>query len=183
MRGGGAAALMRGGSAAALMRGLLLDVRFALRALRAAPGVTLPAIVCLALGLGAATTMFSAVDVFMVRPLSFERARDLVVVRGVSRDGAATALSVPDFLDLAGQSGTLELAAWRRTAANLSGPGAERLNAIHATTRLLDVLRTRVAGPVQPRWCSSRSGCAAVRFRRRTAASDARSGWTVCPTP
>lgn len=65
------------------MDALLLDLRYALRKLRLQPGFTASVIVVLALGIGAATTMFSAVDAAMLRPLPFERSERLVSLERV----------------------------------------------------------------------------------------------------
>ena len=45
------------------------DVRFALRALRGAPLVSLLAVACIGLGIGAVTTVYSTASAFTFRPL------------------------------------------------------------------------------------------------------------------
>ncbi len=54
------------------------DVGYALRRLRQRPGFTAAVVVVLALGVGATTAMFSAVDAAMLRPLPFPQADRLV---------------------------------------------------------------------------------------------------------
>jgi len=45
------------------------DVRFALRSLRGAPLVSILAIACIGLGIGAVTTVYSTANAFTFRPL------------------------------------------------------------------------------------------------------------------
>ena len=47
------------------------DLRFSLRALLRAPAFTLVAILSLALGIGAATTLFSLVNAVVLKPLAY----------------------------------------------------------------------------------------------------------------
>jgi putative ABC transport system permease protein len=56
------------------------NVRYSLRTLRRNPGFALTAVLVLALGLGASTAMFSALDRILFRPLPYADANRLVVV-------------------------------------------------------------------------------------------------------
>lgn len=62
------------------MNGLLQDVRHALRSLRETPTLTLRALVCLGLGIGATTAIFSVVDRVVFHPIAYPRADRLVSV-------------------------------------------------------------------------------------------------------
>ena len=63
---------------------VLLDIRYAARRLRHQPGFTLGVVLVLGLGIGAATTMFSAVDAALLRPLPFQHDDRLVTINGLS---------------------------------------------------------------------------------------------------
>ncbi len=60
---------------------MLADLRLALRALRRAPGFTLAAALCLALGVGATTAVLAVADAVLFRPLPVRGLDRIVVVR------------------------------------------------------------------------------------------------------
>jgi len=59
---------------------LLHDFRHAARSLRRQPGFTFIAILTLAVGIGATTTIFSVVDSTLLRPLPYHQADRLMQV-------------------------------------------------------------------------------------------------------
>ena len=62
------------------MDSLLRDLRFTLRTWRSRPTLTAAAIVCLALGIGATTIVFSLVNAVLLEPLPFEDPDELVTI-------------------------------------------------------------------------------------------------------
>jgi putative ABC transport system permease protein len=59
------------------------DVRYAVRRLRQRPGFAFAVVSILAVGVGATTAMFSAVDAAMFRPLPFPQPQELVALRDI----------------------------------------------------------------------------------------------------
>ena len=123
---------------------LLQDLRFALRMLRKSPGFTSVALLTLALGIGANTAIFSAINAVLLRPLPFPNAHRLVFVwatdsqRGITEDVS----SYPNFEDWKAQSKTLDrLAAFTTRSATLSnGEEAELVPAVQGTPGIFELL-------------------------------------------
>ncbi|MDX6614669.1 MAG: hypothetical protein QOD75_3855, partial [Blastocatellia bacterium] len=62
------------------MDSLLRDLRFSARSLLKHPGFTAIAVLTLAIGIGANTTIFSTVDALILHPFSFPKQERLLVV-------------------------------------------------------------------------------------------------------
>src|SRR5258706_10587335 len=87
---------------------MLQDLRFGIRMLRRSPGFSLLAILCLTLGIGATTSVFSWIEGILLRPFPLVANQDrMVAITGTSRSGR-TAVSWPDFQDLQKNSTLVE---------------------------------------------------------------------------
>ncbi|MGH7528089.1 MAG: ABC transporter permease [Gemmatimonadales bacterium] len=107
------------------MSSLTQDLRYAGRALRRTPGFTVVAIVTLALGIGATTTIFTVVNGVLLRPLPYAAADRLANIWNDLGEGAQSlpAVSALDFRDYQARSRAFEefAAASGSEAVNLRG--------------------------------------------------------------
>ena len=127
--------------------GLVQDVRYAMRLLRRQPRPALVAVLTLALGLGATTTLFSVAYGVLLKPLPWPTAGRVVVLKETRGGAAARFGDVTNAAYLAWRerAETIEgLAAWSSRVATLSdGGGAERAPIVAATPSLFPVLGAR----------------------------------------
>jgi putative ABC transport system permease protein len=97
------------------MQAFSQELRFSIRRLRRSPGFSLTAILTLALGIGAVTSVFSVVNSVLLKPFAFRDPSRLVVLRETVEEMAKFAPTLPDnpkhYMNLKAQSRTLQDAA------------------------------------------------------------------------
>jgi predicted permease len=126
------------------------DIGFATRLLRRQLVQSVVAAICLALGIGATTTMFSVANTLLLRPLPFpngERLVTILSVRGGNRSGGLVG-SYPDFMDWrARQHSFVDVAAARQTSYTLIQDTPVRIGGAVVSASLFRILGVRpVAG-------------------------------------
>ncbi|MBA2734497.1 MAG: ABC transporter permease [Acidobacteria bacterium] len=138
------------------MGSLLQDVRYGVRMLLKQPGFTLIAVIALAIGVGANTTIFSFVNGLVLRPIQGvkEPERLAAVYTSDYDSGIYGASSYPDYVDFRNQADAFEaLAAYGETVMSLTGVDeAERLRGAYVTGNYFDVLGVgaRLGRTLQP---------------------------------
>lgn len=90
-----------------LVETLWQDLRFAARMLRKNPGFAAVAVLTLALGIGASTSIFSVVDAVLLRALPYPKPQQVVTVWELSAKGRRMHLADPNFLDFREQNQSL----------------------------------------------------------------------------
>ncbi len=80
------------------METLWQDLRYGLRMLGRKPGMTAVAVLTLALGIGANTSIFSLLNAVLLRPLPFADADRLIVVHERSPQGGQNTVSGHEFV-------------------------------------------------------------------------------------
>jgi putative ABC transport system permease protein len=124
------------------MEALLQDLRLALRQLAKSPAFSAVAVLTLAVGIGANTAIFSAVNTVLLRPLPYPHADRLAEITTSAAEGIRFGVSYPDLLDLRGLTRDFTgVAAYSTQRYNLTGAGDPReVQAAFVTANLFDVL-------------------------------------------
>ena len=133
------------GSIAGWIESVLQDLRYTARGLCKAPAFTLVAVLTLALGIGGTTTIFSAIDALLLRPLPYPEQNRLVAL-ATTYAKFARALGPVSATDVAHWRADnrvfeqIECASWPDMVA-MSSPGyAERVGVQHVSVRLFSLL-------------------------------------------
>src|SRR5215218_735147 len=125
------------------MESILGDIRYASRNLLRRPAFTLIAVVTLALGIGANTAIFSAINALLLKPLPFPDLDRVVAVwdKMPSRGVMHNEVTVANYLDWQSQTQSFDqLALYRWWSANLTGiDPPERIQGFLVTANFLDV--------------------------------------------
>jgi putative ABC transport system permease protein len=141
---------------------LLQDIRFSIRTIRKQHGTSTVAVICLALGIGANTAIFSVVRAVLMESLPFRDPPRIVRIYETANFGGTRGIgsvSVPNYLDWrAAQRSFEDIAAYSAGSFDLAGDGnPERVRGVRATANLFAVLgaapvlgRTFAAGEDQP---------------------------------
>jgi putative ABC transport system permease protein len=128
---------------------LLQDLRLSCRLLAKKPGFTAVAVLCMALGIGANTTVYSMVEAVLLRPFPFADAGRIVALhRSRTKEPSADSFSYPDLLDLQRQAVTLSsIAGYGSQSLTFAGTGdePERVAGQRVSAELLPLLGVRPA--------------------------------------
>ena len=92
---------------AGLRHDLAQDLRWALRGLAGEPAFAAAMVLILALGIGAATALFSVADAVLFRPLAFPEPDRLVWIDETTPEGDRFSVSLPNLLDWRGSAETV----------------------------------------------------------------------------
>ncbi len=121
---------------------LAKDLRFALRMLCKSPGFTTIALLTLALGIGANTTMFSIVNAILLRPLPYSNPDRLVALYNYTASDGNASFSYLDFLEWQRENRSFAfLAAYRPSDFTLAGTAqTEHLQGTLISAEFFDTL-------------------------------------------
>ena len=121
------------------------DLRYAVRGLRSSPGFTAVALLTLALGIGASTTIFSVANAVLLRAFPYFQPERIVRLYETNPTTETFSVSEPDYLDWRQRvRGLSQLAAFTGDNVSLLGDGdPEQIGAMAATPSLFPLLGVR----------------------------------------
>ena len=128
------------------------DFRYALRTLRQKPGFAAVALLTLALGSGATTVVFTAINGVLLTPLPYPQPERLLKVDEQTKGtvdyrwGDRWAFAYPNFLDCKAEARSLEMGAFRFSGGTISGSGdPEYVDGLEISAGLFPALEIGVA--------------------------------------
>jgi predicted permease len=126
------------------METLLSNVRYAVRVLLRTPGFTFIVVLTLALGIGANSVVFSAMDAILWQPLGFPDADRLVAVNQSIPNAPVSNTAPVRFEEWNAESSTFAAITgyYREDVSETSGDLPEKYRRAHVAPRFLDVWRT-----------------------------------------
>ncbi|HEY0003633.1 MAG TPA: ABC transporter permease [Pyrinomonadaceae bacterium] len=126
------------------METLWKDLRYGVRALLKKPGFAVVAVLTLALGIGATSTIFSFANGILLRPLPYQHPERLVLLdeTSVKRGQASMGVSYPNFLDWREQNHVFEdIATYVENSFTLvGGAEPEQLRGARISSGLFEIL-------------------------------------------
>src|SRR5262245_39472262 len=124
------------------MRNFIQDLRYAIRMMAKRPGFTIVAAVTLALGIGANTAIFSAVNAILLKPLPFPESEQLIDFRETFKPDGYGTVSVPTLEDWRNQNTVFAgISAYVSSSFNLEGGDTpQRIPGLRVSANYFDVL-------------------------------------------
>ncbi|HSA55007.1 MAG TPA: ABC transporter permease [Gemmatimonadaceae bacterium] len=124
---------------------MLTDLRLTARSLRRSPGFTTIAVLCVAVGVAASASIFTAVHGILIRPLPYPASHELIAVYAglPERNITGSNISYWDWVSWRDENRTLEqIGLWTWNTATLSGTDdeAERVEGAQVTANLFPLL-------------------------------------------
>src|SRR5262249_7581615 len=113
------------------MESFLRDLKFVARSFTRTPGFFVVTALTLALGIGAATGIFSVVNGVLLRPLPYPRSDRIVQLFAINKSGERNSLSEPNFRDWKSETRGFS------TMAQVSAPSMITVNGLGEPVRAL----------------------------------------------
>jgi putative ABC transport system permease protein len=125
-----------------LFEALVADLHYAVRQLLRNPGFALVSLITLALGIGASTAIFSAVNPILFQPLPYPQANRVMMVQEMRNNGSPVSVNFATFHGLSGATQVFDASAvfklWQPTLVETDEP--ERLDGQRVSADYFSVL-------------------------------------------